>query len=75
MPQRLVTNQDLIDNPELAKQGVSVNQNYDFPEPANPAPDASEISEKHIKKSGAKIVEGESPKTIDPKKDKEEKKK
>lgn len=69
--QRLVTAQDLKDNPDLAKQGIAVNMNYDFPDSTNGAPpEASQISEKHIKKTGAKVVEGESPKTIDPKKSK-----
>lgn len=30
--QRLVTKQDLIDNPELQQKGVSVNQYYNFPD-------------------------------------------
>jgi hypothetical protein len=33
--QRLVTKQDLIDNPELIKRGVSVNQHWNFPEPSS----------------------------------------
>lgn len=38
MPVRLVNAQDLIDNPELNSQGISVNMNYDFPEPVNEVP-------------------------------------
>lgn len=67
MPQRLVTDQDLQDNPELEKQGVSVNQMYDFPDTTETAPDAEEMSEKHIKKTGKKVDDENNPKEIDPK--------
>lgn len=36
--QRLVTQQDLIDNPDLVRRGVSVNQHWDFPSFDQPAP-------------------------------------
>lgn len=48
--QRLVTQQDLIDNPKLMQMGVSVNQHWDFPvEEHHAKPQYSEpVSEEEI---------------------------
>lgn len=58
MPQRLVTQQDLIDNPDLRHKGVSINQHYNFPEKVIQEP---KIHSHHVKKEAEETPKAEEP--------------
>jgi hypothetical protein len=75
MPQRLVTQQDLIDNPDLIHQGVSINQHYNFPdEEKDVEPAQANVSAKISKLADEVGIKGNSQKE-EPKEEKQPPKK